>query len=211
MHIYLLLLLQVLLPAKRGNTMNYYQIETCVTGAKNGNKEDLIKILEQYKPFIFKTARNFNIKNYDICDLEQIGYMAVINAISRYRTGSCTFSSYAYESIKNAFRYTARQNSGHQREFSLNCTVTTNGSHTEYIDFIDSSENLEETVLCSEEASEIKKAVTKLPLQEMELVMLLYYKGISLKDYAAKKGMSYNQAARKKDFVLYKLGNQFKN
>ena len=42
--------------------MNHYEIETCVIGAKNGNKDDLLKVLEQYKPFIFKTARTFKIK-----------------------------------------------------------------------------------------------------------------------------------------------------
>ena len=72
---------------------------------------------------------------------------------------------------------------------------------TEYINCIASLENLEETILGSEEASEIRKAVTKLPPQEMELVLAVYYKGIPLKDYAAKKGITYQQAYQKKDFV----------
>ncbi len=190
--------------------MNYYELETSVIGAKNGNQEDLLKVLQQYKPFIFKTARNFNIKNYDIYDLEQIGYMAIIKALAKYRTGSCTFSSYAYESIKNAFRYTARQNSKHKNILSLNSAVNPYGSTTEYIDCIDSLENLEETILNSEEASEMKRAVSKLPPQEMELVLAVYYKGIPLKDYAAKKGITYQQAYQKKDFVLGKLGSHFK-
>jgi RNA polymerase sporulation-specific sigma factor len=137
--------------------------------------------------------------------------MAIINALKKYRTGSCTFSSYAYESIKNAFRYTARQNSKHERVFSLNSAVDPYGSNSEYIDCIDSLENLEETVLSYEEASEMKKAVTKLPQQEMELVLSVYYKGLSLKDYAERKGITYYQAAKKKDFALHKLGNHFKN
>jgi RNA polymerase sporulation-specific sigma factor len=190
--------------------VNYYEIETSVIGAKNGNKEDLLKVLQQYKPFIFKTARKFNIKNYDIYDLEQIGYMAIFNALAKYRTGSCTFSSYAYESIKNAFRYTARQNSKHENILSLNSAVNPYVNNTEYINCIASLENLEETILGSEEASEIRKAVTKLPPQEMELVMAVYYKGIPLKDYAAKKGITYQQAYQKKDFVLSKLGSHFK-
>jgi RNA polymerase sigma factor (sigma-70 family) len=189
--------------------MNHYEIETCIIGAKNGNKEELLKVLKQYKPFILKTARKYNIKNYDIYDLEQIGYMAVLNAITKYRTGSCTFSTYAYECIKNAFRYTARQNSKHQGELSLNATVNPYGMPTEYIDCIDSSEDLEETILKSEEASEMKKAVSKLAPQEMELVLMVYYKGSTLKDYAEKKGMTYYQASKKKDYVLGKLGRQF--
>jgi RNA polymerase sporulation-specific sigma factor len=209
MDIYYLCLQQKSLNTRR-TTVNYYEIESSVIGAKNGSKEDLLKVLLQYKPFIFKTARKFNIKNYDIYDLEQIGYMAIFNALAKYRTGSCTFSSYAYECIKNAFRYTARQNSKHENILSLNSAVNPYGNNTEYINCIASLENLEETILGSEEASEIRKAVTKLPPQELELVMAIYYKGIPLKDYAAKKGITYQQAYQKKDFVLGKLGSHFK-
>jgi len=191
--------------------VNHYEIESCVTGAKKGNKDELLKILEQYKPFIFKTARKFNIKNYDIYDLEQIGYMAIINALAKYRTGSCTFSTYAYESIKNAFRYTARQNFKYEKEFSLNLAVDPYNNNNEFINSIDSEENIEEDILRSEEASEIKKIVSKLPPQEMELVMMVYYKGHSLREYAAQKGISYYQASKKKDLVLGKLENHFKN
>jgi RNA polymerase sigma factor (sigma-70 family) len=190
--------------------VNHSEIETCVIGAKNGNKEDLLKVLNQYKPFIFKTARTFNIKNYDIYDLEQIGYMSIINALSKYRTGSCTFSTYAYVSIKNAFRYTARQNLKHEKELSLNAAVDPFNMSKEYINCIDSLENLEEDVLNSEEASEMRRAVSKLPAQEMELVLMLYYKGVSLKDYAAKKEIPYHQAFKKKAIVLSKLQNHFK-
>lgn len=191
--------------------MNHFEIETCIIGAKNGNEDDLLKILEQYKPFIFKTARKFNIKNYDISDLEQIGYMAIINALAKYRTGSCTFSSYAYESIKNAFKYTARQNSKYDKEFSLNLAADPYSTTTEYINCISSPEDLEENILNSEETSEIKKAVSKLSPQDMELVLMVYYKGISLKEYASKKGITYYQASKKKDLALNKLGSHFKN
>jgi len=191
--------------------MNHYEIETCVIRAKNGNKDDLLKVLEQYKPFIFKTARKFKIKNYDIYDLEQIGYIAIINALAKYRTGSCTFSTYVYESIKNAFKYTARQNSKHEREFSLNSAVDPHSSITEHINYIDSLENIEEDILRSEETSEIRSALSKLPPHELELVLMVYYKGLSLKYYAEKKGMSYYQASKKKDLVLCKLGSHFIN
>jgi RNA polymerase sigma factor (sigma-70 family) len=170
----------------------------------------LLRLLKQYRPFIFKTARKFNIKSYDINDLEQIGYMAIINALAKYRTGSCTFSTYTYESIKNAFKYTSRQNSKHERELSYDAPVDPLNISIKYTDCISSPENLEETVVNSQEVSEIKKAVSKLPPQEMELILSVYYKGVSLKDYAAKKGITYNQASRKKDFILTKLGSRFK-
>jgi RNA polymerase sporulation-specific sigma factor len=49
--------------------MNHYEIEASVIRAKNGNREESLKVLEQYKPFIFKTARTYNIKNYVLYDL----------------------------------------------------------------------------------------------------------------------------------------------
>ncbi|ERI91423.1 Sigma-70 region 2 [Clostridiales bacterium oral taxon 876 str. F0540] len=178
--------------------------------AKNGSQEDLLKILKQYKPFIFKTARNYNIRNHDLNDFEQIGYMAIINALSKYKAGSCTFSSYVYESIKNAFRYTARQNSKHENSLSLNSAQGPYERAEEYINCIDSEESIEETVLSSEESKDMRNAVAKLSPVDMELVAMLYYEGLSLRKYAEKKGLTYYEARKKKNFVLGKLENHFK-
>ena len=93
---------------------------------------------------------------------------------------------------------------------SLNSVVDPYVKANEYINCIDSLENLEEDILKTEETLEVKKAVSKLAPQEMELVTMVYYKGLSLKNYAEKKGMTYYEATKKKDYVLYKLGNHFK-
>jgi DNA-directed RNA polymerase specialized sigma24 family protein len=54
---------------------------------------------------------------------------------------------------------------------------------TEYINCIASLENLEEDILNSEEASEMRRAVSKLPPQEMELVLMLIVKTIKTRFY----------------------------
>lgn len=186
--------------------MNHYEIEACVIRAKNGNKVELLKILEAYKGFIFKNAREFNIKGYDIYDLVQIGYVALINAVSKYRTGSNTFSAYGCNSIKNAFRYIARGNSKYNGELSLNSPVNTEVDlNTEFIDYIEGPENVEEDIISAEQIIELKRAVSKLPGDEMELILMVYYSGASLKTYAEKNGLSYQQAVRKKNRVLKKL------
>lgn len=186
--------------------MNHYEIEASVIRAKNGNREELLKLLEQYKPFIFKTARSFNIIDCDLYDCAQIGYVALINAVAKYRTGSHTFSSYAYESIKNALRCTARKNSKHSSNLSLNAPLNPNEStDTEFIDCIDSLKNLEEDILKAERIKEVRRAVSKLPEDEIELVIMVYYSGCSIKTYAEKKGLTYLQATRKKNKILDKL------
>jgi RNA polymerase sigma factor (sigma-70 family) len=189
--------------------MNHNEIETCVIRAKAGSSEDLLKVLEQYKPFIFKTAKQFNIRNHDMYDLLQIGYVTLINAVVKYRTGSHTFSSYAYNAIKNAYKYTARQNSKFSNDLSLNTPVNTEGNiNTEFIECIESSENLEEDIIHFEKINEVRSAVSKLSEDDIELVIMVYYSGISLKTYALKKHMSYLQAVRKKNKILEKLSEQ---
>jgi len=190
--------------------MNHYEIEACVMRAKNGNKEELLKILEQFRPFIFKTARQYNIKNYDMYDLVQIGYVTLINAVAKYRSGSHTFSSYAFNSIQNSFRCTARNNSKYAEELSLNSPINeANDSATEFIDSTESNDNTEEDIINEETIKELRKAVAKLPADEQELIIMVYYSKCSLKTYAEKKGLSYLQAVRKKNRILEKLSHYF--
>lgn len=192
--------------------MNHQEIEACVIGAKSGNQEELLKLFNQYKPFIYKTANQFNIRNHETHDLIQIGYIALTKAVQKYRTGSSTFSSYAYNSITNAFRYTARQNKKYSRDLSLNLSVDAeSGLNTEFIECIDSLENLDANIIKSEKLRELRRAVTKLPNDELELVNEVYYSGSSLKAYAEKKGINYLQVVGKKNKILEKLNSSMKN
>ena len=186
--------------------MKHYEIEACVIRAKNGNRVELLKLLEQYKPYIFKTAKGFNIKNYDMYDLLQIGYVTLINAVAKYRTGSNTFSTYAFNAIKNNFKDIARKNSKYAGELSLNSPLNEEGdSSTEFIDSLAAEDNVEEDIISSELLLEMKGAVAKLPADEVELVLMVYYSGLSIKTYAQKTGLTYLQAIRKRDRILEKL------
>ncbi len=186
--------------------MNHHEIEACVIRAKSGNQEDLLKLLEQFKPFIIKTAKQFNIRNHDLYDLLQIGYIAIINALAKYRTGSHTFTCYAMNSIKNAFRMSARKNLRHSEELSLNTQFATNSeAYAEFIDCIKDDTDIEEEVINTDTLKRLRKAVSKLPEDELELIVMVYYNGISLKTYAAKKHISYYLAKKKRREILEKL------
>jgi RNA polymerase sigma factor (sigma-70 family) len=187
--------------------MNHSEIEACVLNAKSGNSEEMAKLIEQFRPFIFKTAKTYNIKNYDITDLSQIAYIALMNAVKKYKTGSHTFNSYAYNTIKNSFKYVARQNTKFSKDFSLNEQVSPGFFYNgEYIDCIEDMDNFEEAFLKLESKKEVQHHISKLPEDERELINMLFYKNCSLKAYADKSGMGYLQAARKKKRVLGKLG-----
>jgi RNA polymerase sporulation-specific sigma factor len=186
--------------------VNHNEIEACVIRAKRGSQEDLVKILEQYKPFIFKTAKAFNIKAYDNYDLAQIGYITLINAVLKYKIGSHTFSSYAYNAIKNEFKYTARGNLKFSQELSLNAPLNEcENSDSEFIDLLEAPENLEEDLVKIEKVKELRQALAELTEEELELVIMVYYNKVPIKTYAEKKNLNYPKVIRRKKKILEKL------
>jgi RNA polymerase sigma factor (sigma-70 family) len=188
--------------------MNYNEIESCVIRAKKGYQEDMLEILNQFRPFIIKTARQFNIRNFDLYDLIQIANIALINAVARYNLGSHSFVGYALSAIRNELRYTARKNSKFMGNLSLNSHMEfRDNSSDEIMDCIAADVNLEEDMLRSESFSEVRQAISKLAEDELELVEAVYYGGASLKAYAEKKGLVYSQAVTKKNRILKKLNH----
>jgi RNA polymerase sigma factor, sigma-70 family len=184
--------------------MNYEEIEDHVKLAKKGNSESLTNLLIQFKPFIFKTAKNFNIKNYDEYDLVQIGYIALINAVDKYDISKHSFSSYVYTTIKNVMKYTARSNSKHKLTLSINASIDGESS-LDFTELLKSNNNVENDYLEHEKIAELKKAISELEPDEFELIFLVYYNNFSLSNYAAKKGISYSKIVRKKNSILASL------
>jgi RNA polymerase sigma factor (sigma-70 family) len=191
--------------------MNHNEIEACVIRAKKGSKEDLLKVIEQFKPFIYKTANGFNIKNCDINDLAQIGCIAIIKAVLKYKIGSHTFSSYAYNAVKNELKYTARAKAKAGKDFSINTPVDGSGENDmEYVDCLVGAENIEEDILKDECYRELRQALWRLSEEERELVRMVYFRNMTLKAYAEMKGMGYQEAYWRKRRVLEKLGGWFR-
>jgi RNA polymerase sporulation-specific sigma factor len=184
--------------------MNYDEIEDHVKLAKQGDSESLTKLLIQFKPFIFKTSKDFSIKNYDEYDLVQIGYIALINAVDKYDTSKHSFSSYVYTTIKNVMKYTARSNNKHKLNLSINASIDGKSS-LDFTEFLESNENLENDYLAHEKVVELQKIISELEPDEFELIFLVYYNNFSLTDYAAKKKLPYSKIVRKKNAVLEKI------
>lgn len=165
--------------------MTHEEIEACVLRAKTGSQADLLKLINQYKPFIFKLTLQYTIRNFDSYDLQQNAYIALINSVIKYNTGSHTFSTYAFNSIKNSFRQAARDNLKFSEDLSLNMPVSQEANVvTKFIDCIEGDINLEEDILNAESRRELKLALEKLSEEEMELVIMLYYGKCSMMTYA---------------------------
>lgn len=184
--------------------MNYDEIENAVKEAKKGDSESLTGLLMQFKPFIFKTARGFHIKNFDEYDLVQIGYISLIHAVDIYNPEKHSFASYAYSTIKNSMRYTARSNKKHSLILSINASISKDNPY-DFTEFLESNTHIEEDFLRKENINLLRKALSELPEDEFELIFLVYYNNFTLKEYAAKKQLPYNSIVQKKNLILDKI------
>ncbi len=188
--------------------MEYKDIENLVMEAKNGDDESLLKLMVQFKPFIFKTAHSFNIKDYDTYDLVQIGYIALINAVDKYKNGSNSFSSYVYTTIKNCMRCTARNNKKHKNILSINAPIGEYESLNDFTEFFESNVDLELDFIKKEKALKVQSIISKLDPGDLEMIFLVYYAGFSFKEYALKKGLNYFQVIRRKNAIFKYIKNE---
>lgn len=190
--------------------MDYKEIEECVIRAKEGSKEDVLKLINHYKGFIHKTAVEFYVKNYEIDDLMQVGYMAVLKAISRYKLGSNTFSSYVMSTIRNAVIYIVREISKGGFELSLNAPLMADEDGLEFIDIVAGETTLEEEIVAAENSQELRAAMVSLTEKEKDFVYKVYYEKMLLASYAREIGISYKAARKMKERVLEKLRHEMK-
>ena len=188
--------------------MNYDEIEKCVVRAKNGDKKSVSSIINQYKPFIYKKCKDYNINGNELEDLLQTGYISVLTAITKYLPGSHTFSSYAYTSIINSFKYLARGNKKYNNTCSLNEKISVS-SCTEFIDTLKSTDDTELSFISNSDTALIKSILSTLTKEQLELIYLIYYKNISIKTYSELKNISYITAIRKKDKVISVIKNSY--
>ncbi|NFT93667.1 sigma-70 family RNA polymerase sigma factor [Clostridium botulinum] len=188
--------------------MEYRDIEKLVIEAKKGDDESLLKLMVQFKPFIFKTAHSFNIKDYDTYDLVQIGYIALINAVDKYKNGSNSFSSYVYAAIKNCMRCTARNNKKHKNILSINAPIGEYESLNDFTEFFESNVDLELDFIKKEKALKVQSIISKLEPRDLEMIFLVYYAGFSFKEYALKKGLNYFQVIRRKNAIFKYIKNE---
>ncbi|GKX68976.1 sigma-70 family RNA polymerase sigma factor [Inconstantimicrobium mannanitabidum] len=184
--------------------MDHKQIEQCVIKAKEGDNEAILMLLDQYKPFIFKTANKYYVSYLDIYDLAQTAYVALINSIDKYKIGSNTFSSYAFQTILNAILDLTRHNIKHSDNVSLNERISNEGN-AEFIECLMSQTDIEDDFIRLENFNELRSALSKLSEDEFELIFLVYYNGVSMKTYAERKNMEYFRAIRKRNKILRKL------
>lgn len=177
-------------------------IEFLVKKSKEGDLKSKEELLNRFKPYIIKKAREIYIKNYDIDDLIQIGNISIIKAIDKYNLDKGNFVSYVTFAINNNFNYEIRRMSKTRYDSSLNKNIDDN---LEIIDIIAWKENIEENFIRKQNLKYVKNALNKLNENERKLIYSIYFADIKIKEYAYKEGIKYGSALKRKTKILNKL------
>ena len=170
--------------------------------AKNGSVKAKEKIIERYKNFIYKEALKIKIYNFDIEDMIQIGTFTILKSIDTFDVSkNINFTSYVTKAIKNNYLdLLLREKRKHGKNTS-----------EELLSEIADSNNTEDNVLKSIEASKLHKAIKKLNSSDVELISQLYFNGVTIKEMAENLNVSYTTIYRRKTKALNMLMTTLQN
>ncbi|MCM8710698.1 sigma-70 family RNA polymerase sigma factor [Clostridium sp. SYSU_GA19001] len=181
------------------------ELEKLVLEAKKGNDKAYEEIINRFKGFICKLAKETYISGYDTEDLLQIGYTTLIKAIRKFDfSKNNNFTVYVTSAIKNNFYYEIRQKSRYNGAISLNKEID---EGIEFIENIVSDEDIEKDFLLKESIEELHAALKKLEPLERELIEHIYFSNNTMKKFAELKAINYTTCTKLKEKALKKLKN----
>ena len=179
--------------------------------AKNGHKDSMEKIINNYYPFIIKETKGIFLDSYVFEDLVQTGIESILKGINKFDLdkGVDKFSPYIFLCIKNNFNYLCRKEIRNNNSLSLNAVIKDN---MESIDFLESNQTLEEIVFQNLKSKELSLALKFLNHEELDLVTFLYLstpngKKQLLSQYAKIREKDYYYCTSLKKRTLQKLKN----
>ncbi len=179
--------------------MDFKEIESLVAKAKNHNRLSREKLAEEFKPFIINVSNRTFINGYDAQDIQNECYQILFRCVSLYDLSKHKFVAYATNGITNSINYLIRKSINRKPyeglSLSYNLKYMLHSTHL----------SLDE-MLCTKEKFELLRAVIhNLSEEDKELILFVYFKNNSLRNYAYWKNMCYSTAYSKKKGVLDKI------
>ena len=172
--------------------------------AKAGDRDALLEVIKNYEGLIVKKCNYYKLRGYEMEDLKQIAYIAVIEACKKLSDNHLeTAPAYIINSIRNALAYEARKTLKEPAFSSLN-EYTDSG--TELIELLEDDIDIEQDVLDGLDTARVLSALGQLTSQERDIIsryVVNQYGG--LKEYSSQYQMDYRRVRYLKDNAVKKL------
>ena len=148
------------------------------------------EIYTQYKDKVFGYVKNHVNSVEDAEDLTSEIFIKIYSKIDSYDESKASLSTWIYSMTSNRVIDYYR----------------TNHVHSEIPeDLSDEKSTIEEDVLNKETLEQLAKALESLPEELTDIIVLRYYKGLTLQEVAAKMGLSYGVTKLRHREALGKL------
>ena len=150
-------------------------------------KED---IYTQYRDKVFGYVRNHVNSPEDAEDITSDIFVKIYSKLDTYDESKASLSTWIYSMTSNTVIDFYR----------------TNHVHSEIPeDLSDEGSTIEDEILNNESLELLADALSKLPQELMDIIVLRYYKGLTLQDIAVKMNLSYGVAKLRHREALGKL------
>lgn len=171
-----------------------------------GDKESEVLILERLKPLIISSIRKYNLDWNEYEDLIQEGREMVLICIRDYNPKlNVPFLGY----VKSRLKYLYLNKSKIKKDLSLNESFGEDGD--EYLELLESKENVLEEVLEKEVYKELHKLIHTLPKREKEVLYDFFFKDLKISQISKKYNISYRTVLNQKTNALKKLRGRMIN
>lgn len=174
--------------------------------AKDNDMAAKEELIEKYYGLVVHQAKNVFLSSYTFDDLIQTGIESILKGINSFDAtkGESSFNAYIFWCIKNNFNYLLRKEIRYNQVLSLDTLLKDN---MKSMDFIESTENIEEVILKTVTTDELICALKLLDEEELELIRFLYLGKDKnyLSRYAKEKQKDYYYCTSLKKRCLKKL------
>lgn len=173
--------------------------------AKHGDQSAMFQVIKSFEGWIVRQCHYYNLKGYEVEDLKQVCYQAIIYAVYRLDEAELvTAPSFILRCMHNALKFECRKVLARPEPDSLNKAAESGG---EYLDLVvDETADTESAVIQNLDKIALKASYSALSSEEKDLIsyyIMNPYGG--LKEYADKYGKNYRKVRYMKDLALAKL------
>lgn len=157
------------------------------------NKQDIELIYTQYCDKVSRFVRSKIHYPNDVEDIVQTVFLKVYSNLDKYDEIKASFSTWIYIITRNTVYDYLKDKRDHPVIELIENTV-------------DSAEEPDDSLLNQEALEELACALQKLPQNQRDIIILIYYKNLDRRKVAEMFGMTYGQVRYLHDKAMKRLG-----
>ena len=157
------------------------------------NKQDCGFIYTQYRDKVFGFVRSKIVNQTEAEDIVQTVFLKVYSNLDKYDEIKASFSTWIYIITRNTVYDYLKDKRDHPVIELIENTVY-------------SAEEPDDSLLNQEALEELARALQKLPQNQRDIIILIYYKNLDRRKVAEMFGMTYGQVRYLHDKAMKRLG-----